>query len=68
MEKLIKQLVVLIVVAGVAIGAFVYLSSNSGKGAVSDDGGATAKNEGKKQPKKMRVEEKWGVTSEGLGP
>lgn len=68
MVKAVKQLVVLIVVAGVAIGAFVYLSNNSGKGAVSDEGGATARNEGNKQPKKIRLEEKYGITSDGFGP
>ncbi len=65
MEKLIKSLVVLVLVAGAAIGAFVYLS-NSNIGAT--DGDRAARTEKKTQPKKMRVEEKYGFTTEGLGP
>ena len=65
MQKLIKSLVVLVIVAAAAIGGFVYLS-NSKIG--STDGDRAAKTEKKTEPKKMRVEEKWGFTSEGIGP
>ncbi len=65
MEKLVKSLVVLVIVAAAAIGGFVYLS-NSNIG--STDGETAARTETKTQPKKMRVEEKYGFTSEGLGP
>ena len=65
MAKLMKSLVVLVIVAAAAIGGFVYLS-NSKIG--STDGDRTAKTEKKTQPKKVRVEEKYGFTSEGLGP
>ena len=65
MEKLVKSLVVLVIVAAAAIGGFVYLS-NSKIG--STDGDTAARTGKKTQPKKMRVEEKYGFTSEGLGP
>ncbi len=65
MEKLVKNLVVLVIVAAAAIGGFVYLS-NSNIG--STDGDTTTRTEKKTQPKKMRVEEKYGFTTEGIGP
>ncbi len=65
MAKLVKSLVVLVIVAGAAIGGFVYLS-NSNIG--STDGERATQPEKKPQPKKVRVEEKYGFTSEGLGP
>ena len=65
MEKLVKNLVVLVIVAAAAIGGFVYLS-NSNIG--STDGDRAAPTEKKTPPKKVRVEEKYGFTSEGLGP
>ncbi len=65
MAKLVKSLVVLVIVAAAAIGGFVYLA-NSNIG--STDGDTTAQTEKKPQPKKVRVEEKYGFTSEGLGP
>lgn len=65
MEKLVKSLVVLVIVAAAAIGGFVYLS-NSNIG--STDGDTAAQAEKKTPPKKIRVEEKYGFTTEGIGP
>ncbi len=53
-------------VGALAIGALVYLSNNANKGS-SDDNAAAATNEKKDKPIK-RVEERYGFTSEGIGP
>ena len=66
MEKAITSLVVVLIVGALAIGALVYLSNNANTGS-SADNAATATNEKKDKPK-MGVEEKYGFTTEGLGP
>ena len=66
MEKAIKSLVVVLFVGALAIGALVYLSNNANNGS-SDDNAAAATNEKKDKPIK-RVEERYGFTSEGIGP
>ena len=66
MEKAIKSLVVVLIVGAAAIGALVYLSNNSNTGSSRDDAEATI-NEKKDKPI-MRVEEKYGFTTEGIDP